>query len=37
MIVKMGTAGSNPIAIIDGKVVGTSLIYYYKNRGSNSN
>jgi hypothetical protein len=37
MIMKMGTAGSNPIAIVDGKVAGMGLIYYYKNRGPNSN
>jgi hypothetical protein len=36
-IMKMGTAGSDPIAIVDGKVVGTGLIYYYKNRAQNSN
>ena len=37
MIMKIGTSGSNPIAIVDGKVVGTGLIYYYKNRSPNSN
>ena len=31
-LMKAGTMGSNPIAIADGKVVGTGLIYYYKNR-----
>ena len=36
-VMKPGTAGSNPIAIVEGKVVGTGLIYYYKNRGPNSN
>jgi hypothetical protein len=33
---KAGSAGSNPIAIVDGKVAGTALIYYYKNGGPNS-
>ena len=36
-LMKAGTAGANPIAIVDGKVAGTGLIYYYKSRGPNSN
>ena len=35
-LMKAGTMGSNPIAIADGKVVGTGLIYYYKNRAPHS-
>jgi hypothetical protein len=31
-LMKAGTTGSNPIAIVEGKVIGTGLIYYYKNR-----
>jgi hypothetical protein len=34
-MMKPGTPGSNPIAIVDGKVAGTGLIYYYKNRAPN--
>jgi hypothetical protein len=35
-VMNAGSAGSNPIAIVDGKVAGTALIYYYKNGGPNS-
>jgi len=31
-MMKPGSMGFNPIAISDGKVVGTGTVYYYKNR-----